>query len=138
MTPHDLMAASSVDPIFRPKSVAVIGASRQKHSIGWEILHNLLVCEFQGEVAPVNPATPVVHSLRCYTSVEEIPNPVDLAIIVTPSRYALDAVESCGRKGVKGVIVITAGFKEVGEAGLQLEHQMLAVAHKYGVRIVGA
>ena len=101
-TPGDRMAASSVDPIFRPKSVAVIGASRQKHSIGWEILHNLLICEFQGEVAPVNPATPVVHSLRCHTSVENIPGPVDLAILVVPSRFALEAVESCGRKGVRG------------------------------------
>ena len=131
------MAASSVDPIFRPTSIAVVGASREKHSIGWEILHNLLVCEFQGEVAPVNPATPVVHSLRCYTSVEQIPGPVDLAILVVPSRFALEAMASCGRKGVKGVIVITAGFKEVGETGARLEHELFAVAKKYGMRVVG-
>jgi acetyl coenzyme A synthetase (ADP forming)-like protein len=137
MLPQDRMAASSVDPIFRPKSIAVVGASRQKHSIGWEILHNLLLCEFQGEVAPVNPAAPVVHSLRCHTSVEQIPGPVDLAILVVPSRFAIDAMESCGRKGVKGVIVITAGFKEVGEVGAHLEHDLFAVAKKYGMRVVG-
>jgi len=137
MTHVDRNAASSIDPIFRPKSIAVVGASRQKHSIGWAILHNLLGCEFQGEVAPVNPAAPVVHSLRCHTSVETIPGPVDLAILVVPSRFALEAVESCGRKGVKGVIVITAGFKEVGEAGARLEQEMLGVARRYGMRIVG-
>ncbi|MEI6666814.1 MAG: acetate--CoA ligase family protein [Acidobacteriota bacterium] len=137
MSTSDRMAANSVDAIFRPTSIAVVGASRQKHSIGWEILHNLLIGEFQGEVAPVNPATPVVHSLRCHTSVEHIAGPVDLAILVVPSRFALDAMESCGRKGVKGVIVITAGFKEVGEAGAQLEQQLLAIARKYGMRVVG-
>ncbi len=137
MSPPDRMAASSVDSIFRPKSIAVIGASREKHSIGWEILHNLLLCEFQGEVAPVNPAAPVVHSLRCYASVEQIPGPVDLGVIVVPSRLVLETMESCGRKGVKGVIVITAGFKEVGESGAHLEHQLFAVARKYGMRVVG-
>ena len=127
----DRLSASDVDPIFRPKSVAVIGASRQKHSIGWEILHNMLSCEFQGEVAAVNPSGRVVHSLHCYATVEEVPGPVDLAILVVPSRYAVEAAESCGRKGVRGLVVVTAGFKEVGEAGAALERDLLAVVRKY-------
>jgi acetyl coenzyme A synthetase (ADP forming)-like protein len=133
----DQMSSSEVDAIFRPKSVAVVGASRQKHSIGWEILHNMLGCEFQGEVAAVNPSGRVVHSLHCYASVEEIPGPVDLAILVVPSRFAVEAAESCGRKGVRGLVVITAGFKEVGEAGASLEHELVAVARKYHMRMVG-
>ncbi len=133
----DPLAASSVDPIFRPRSVAVVGASRQKHSIGWELLHNLLTSDFQGAVTAVNPSTPVVHSLHCYASVEDIPVPVDLAVLVVPSRHALGAVEACGRKGVRGVVIITAGFKEVGDAGARLELQMLDVARRHGMRLVG-
>lgn len=136
-TAADIMARSSVDPLFRPRSVVVVGASRQKHTIGWEILHNLLTCEFQGEVAPVNPAAPVVHSLRCYATVEEVPGPVDLAVLVVPSRHALAAAESCGRKGVRALIVITAGFKEVGEGGARLETELVEVARRYGMRVVG-
>jgi acetyl coenzyme A synthetase (ADP forming)-like protein len=134
---RDLLAVSDIDAIFRPTSVAVIGASRQKHSIGWEILHNMLSCEFQGEVAAVNPSGRVVHSLHCYPSVEDVPGPVDLGILVVPSRYAVEAAESCGRKGVRGLVVITAGFKEVGEAGASLEQELLAVARKYHMRMVG-
>ncbi|MEW5982177.1 MAG: acetate--CoA ligase family protein [Acidobacteriota bacterium] len=132
-----VMARSSVDPIFRPRSVVVVGASRQKGTIGWEILHNLLTCEFQGEVAPVNRAASVVHSLRCYASVDEVPGQVDLAVLVVPSRHALAAAESCGRKGVRAIIVITAGFKEVGERGARLEHDLIDIARRYDMRIVG-
>lgn len=131
------MAQCSVDPIFRPASIAVVGASRQKHSIGWEILHNILTGEFQGRVAPVNPSSPVVHSLHSYASVEDVPGAVDLAVLVVPSQHALAAVEACCRKGVRGLIVITAGFKEVGDAGARLELQLLDVARRYGVRMIG-
>ncbi len=135
--PADPLARSSVDPFFRPRSVVVVGASRQKQTIGYEILHNLLTSEFAGEVAPVNPAAPVVHSLRSYPSVEDVPGPVDLAVLVVPSRHAIAAAESCGRKGVRALIVITAGFKEVGEDGARLERQLVDVARRYGMRIVG-
>ena len=127
----------SIEPIFRPRSVAVIGASRQRHSIGWDILDNLIRYEFQGQVFPVNPKAEVIHSLKCYPSVEAIPDPVDLAIIAVPKLVVAEQVEACGRKGVKGLVVITAGFKEVGDAGAAMEQRVLEIARRYGMRMVG-
>ncbi len=126
-----------LDRLFRPRSVAVIGASRDRHRVGGAILHNLLSFEFQGQVFPVNPRASVVHSLKCYPSVEDIPDPVDLAVIAVPKPCVLDAIEACGRKGVGAVVLITAGFKETGEAGLALEREVLARARHYGIRLVG-
>ncbi|MDP1569766.1 MAG: acetate--CoA ligase family protein [Vicinamibacterales bacterium] len=127
----------SLDPIFRPRSVAVIGASRDVRSVGGSILHNLLSFQFNGLVFPVNPAAQVVHSLKCYPTVEAIPDEVDLAVIAVPKRFVLEALDSCGRKGVRGIVMITAGFKEVGEAGADLEHQVLDRVKRYGMRLIG-
>jgi acetate---CoA ligase (ADP-forming) len=127
----------SLDPIFRPRSVAVIGASRDVRSVGGSILHNLLGFQFNGLVFPVNPAAEVVHSLKCYPTVEAIPDAVDMAVIAVPKRFVLEALDSCGRKGVRGVVMITAGFKEVGEAGAELEQQVLERVKRYGMRLIG-
>ncbi|HQZ39665.1 MAG TPA: acetate--CoA ligase family protein [Vicinamibacterales bacterium] len=126
-----------LDALFRPRAVAVIGASRDRHSVGGAILHNLLAFEFQGQVFPVNPKASVVHSLKCYPTVEAIPDPVDLAVIAVPKRHVLEVMESCGRKGVRAVVVITAGFKETGEAGRALEREVVRVAKQHGIRLVG-
>src|SRR5512140_1826419 len=107
---------TSLDAIFRPQSVAVVGASDKPGNIGREIVHNLIEYEFQGPVFPVNPRLRTLHSLKVYRSVQEIPDPVDLAIVVVPKESVLEVVESCGRKGVRGLVVITAGFREVGGA----------------------
>ncbi|MEW6322357.1 MAG: acetate--CoA ligase family protein [Acidobacteriota bacterium] len=123
--------------MFRPRAVAVIGASRDRRSVGGSILHNLLTFEFQGQVFPVNPRATVVHSLKCYPSVEAIPDPVDLAVVAVPRQFVLEVIESCGRKGVKAVVVITAGFKEVGEAGLAMERDVLEAVKRHGMRLVG-
>jgi acetyltransferase len=123
--------------IFNPKSIAVVGASRTRGKVGWEILNNLLRYEFRGTVYPVNPNAQEVHSIKAYPSVLDIPDPVDLAIIVVPREAALQAVEECGQKGVKGLIIITAGFKEVGGAGEALEDDLRALLSKHGMRAVG-
>lgn len=128
---------AGLDPLFRPRAVAVIGASRDRRTVGGSILHNLLSFEFQGQVFPVNPRAAVVHSLKSYPAVEAIPDPVDLAVIAVPRPLVLEAVESCGRKGVGAVVIITAGFKETGEAGLALEREVIARARHYGIRVVG-
>lgn len=128
---------ASLDALFRPRAVAVIGASRDRRSVGGSILHNLLTFEFQGQVFPVNPKASVVHSLKCYASVEDIPDPVDLAVIAVPKPHVLGVLESCGRKGVGAVVIITAGFKEVGEAGLALEQEAVRIVKRYGMRLVG-
>ena len=126
-----------LDAILKPKSIAVVGASRQKDTIAWQILDNLVTWGFNGSVYPVNPHAEQIHSIKCWPSVAAIPEPVDLAVIVVPKHIALAAVEECGKKGVKGLVVITAGFAEVGGAGVERERELLALVRRYGMRMVG-
>ena len=127
----------SLDPLLRPRSVAVIGASRSRESLGGAILHNLLEAGFQGPVYPVNPNTSHVQSVPAYPDVESIPGDVDLAVIVIPAAHVLEAVEACGRKGVQALIVISAGFKEIGPEGAERERELLEAARRHGMRLVG-
>ena len=127
----------SLDGLFRPKSVAVIGASRKKGSLGRELLHTLLEYEFQGKVFPVNPGADVIHSIKCFKSVLDIPDDVDLAVIVVPREHVIAAVEECGQKGVKGVVVISSGFREVGREGVEREKKLVEVLRRHGMRMIG-
>ena len=129
--------STSLDSIFRPHSIAIVGASRKKGSIGRNIMHNLIEYEFNGPIFPVNPGADVIHSIKCYPSIKAIPDNVDQAIIVVPKELAIQAAEECGEKGVKGIVVITAGFKEVGGDGIKLEEQLGKVIKKYNMRCVG-
>jgi len=126
-----------LDPIFKPQSIAVVGASRRPGAIGREILHNLIEYNFHGKVFPVNPHADFIHSIKAFPTVSSIPDPVDLAIIVVPKELVLGVVEDCGKKGVKGLIVITAGFAETGDEGRKLEAELLARVKRYGMRMVG-
>jgi acetyltransferase len=126
-----------LDAIFRPRSVAVIGATPKKGTIGRETLHNAFAAEFQGKVFPVNPRYEVIHSVKCYSTVLDVPDAVDLAVVVVPKQYVKDTVRQCGKKGVKGVIVISAGFSEVGDAGKVREQEVLEVVREYGMRMIG-
>jgi len=130
-------ARSSLDALFRPRAVAVIGASRRAGSIGREILKNLVACGFEGKVFPVNPHASVLHSIKCFPSVTAIPDRVDLAVIAVPKAKVARAVAQCARKGVGGVVVITAGFKETGARGAAAEARLLATARRHGMRLVG-
>ncbi len=132
-----MSSTNFLDPIFRPRSVAVIGASRRHQTIGYEILHNLIGYAFNGPVYPVNPGSDVVHSIRAAPDIESIDGPVDMAVIVVPRDHVLEVVEACGRKGVKGLVTITAGFKEVDEQGAALENQVCELLDRYGMRMVG-
>jgi acetyltransferase len=127
----------SLDGIFRPKSIAVIGASTRKKTIGREILHNLIEGEFNGKVFPVNPKASVIHSIKCYSTILDVPDAVDLAIIVVPRDSVKMILEQCGEKGVKGVVVITSGFKETGEEGAKKELELMEIIRKYNMRMVG-
>src|SRR5581483_10265352 len=126
-----------LDPIFRPRSIAVIGASRQVGSVGRSIFDNLLAGGFQGPVYPVNRTAREVGSVRAYPSVLDVPDPVDLAIVVVPAAHALEAVDECGRKGVKGLVIITAGFREVGGEGTRREEELKALLARHGMRAIG-
>ncbi|MGD8922343.1 MAG: CoA-binding protein, partial [Candidatus Zixiibacteriota bacterium] len=126
-----------LDYIFRPNSVAVIGASKRAGSIGRETLHNILTAEFNGKVFPVNPREPVVHSIKAYSTILDVPDAVDLAIIIVPKQFVKDVVQQCGEKGVRGIVVISAGFSEVGPEGKAREQAVLAVVRQYGMRMIG-
>ncbi len=126
-----------LDAILKPRSIAVIGASRQRDTIGYQILDNLVRSGFQGPVYPVNPNAESIHSIRAYGSVEAIPGPVDLAVVVVRKQFVVDVAEACGRKGVKGLVVITAGFAEIGGEGVQREKDLMAVVRRHGMRMVG-
>jgi acetyl coenzyme A synthetase (ADP forming)-like protein len=126
-----------LDPILKPRSVAVIGASRRPDTIGHEILANIVKYGFTGAVYPVNPNAPSIHSIKAYPSVGDIPDAVDLAVIVVPKEHVLAVAESCGKKGVRGLVVISAGFKEVGETGATAERQLVEIVRRYGMRMVG-
>ncbi|MBI3948923.1 MAG: acetate--CoA ligase family protein [Acidobacteria bacterium] len=126
-----------LDYILRPRSIAVVGASRQKDSIGQMITHNLIELGFNGKVFPVNPHADVVHSIKSFPNVQAIPDEVDLAIIVVPKEVVLKVVDDCLEKGVGGFIVITAGFKETGQAGAHLEQELVKRIKARGLRMIG-
>ncbi|MEJ7612171.1 MAG: acetate--CoA ligase alpha subunit [Candidatus Fervidibacter sacchari] len=128
---HDLR------PILEPQSVAVIGASRQPGTVGYAVLSNLLMGQYTGIVYPVNPKAKAICGVRTYPSVLEIPDPVDLAVIIVRAPLVPQVLEECGQKGVKGAIVISAGFKETGPEGAKLEAQVKEIAHHYGIALVG-
>jgi acetyl coenzyme A synthetase (ADP forming)-like protein len=130
-------SAGFLDAFFRPRSIAVIGASRTPGTVGYEIVDNLLADGFTGAVYPVNPNATAVHSVPAYGSIADVPGSVDLAVIAVPKEGVLAAAESCGVKGVRGMVVVTAGFAEVGAAGREREQELLSVAQRYGMRMVG-
>jgi len=129
--------ATSLLPLFYPRSVAIVGASRDEGSIGGRLMQNMVGARFSGTVYPVNPNAGSVGSVKAYSSVLEIPDPVDLAVIVVPARFVLDVVRECAEKGVKGLVVISAGFGETGEEGEALEAELLRLVRDSGMRMVG-
>jgi acetyltransferase len=125
------------DSLLKPQSIAVVGSSRRAGSIGRQILHQLMEFEYRGMLFPVNPKADFVHSMKAYPSVSSIPDQVDLAIIVVPRESVLAVVDDCGRKGVKGLVVITAGFSETGEEGRRMEAELGERIRRYGMRMIG-
>jgi acetyl coenzyme A synthetase (ADP forming)-like protein len=127
----------NLDKIFNPKSVAVVGTNNMKGTVPYDILFNILKTEFTGIIFPVSPGQKSICSVKAYKYVVDIPDTVDLAIIVFPSAVCHMALEQCGQKGIKGVVIISAGFKEVGEKGVEREEQLKQIAEKYGMSIIG-
>ncbi len=127
----------NLESIIAPASVAVLGASSEQGSVGNAVMINILRGGFSGKLYPVNPSHNEVLGLKCYNSILDIDDPVDLAVIITPSKTVLTVMEECGKKEVKGAVIISAGFKETGKDGKLLEDQVAAIAKKYGVRLIG-
>ncbi len=147
--PHPTMTSQDTDPtvpseprppleaIFSPRAVAVIGASEKAGSVGRSILWNLIGSPFGGTVYPVNPKRPNVLGIRSYPTIAAVPEPVNLAIVVTPAPTVPDVIGDCVEAGVKGAIIISAGFKEIGPDGAELERQVLERARQGRMRLIG-
>ena len=126
-----------LDVFFSPKTVAVIGATENVNTVGRTVLWNLVTSPFGGTVYPVNPKRPSVLGVKAYKSVSEIPEAVDLAVVVTPPPSIPGIIRECGENGVRGAVVISAGFKEIGPEGAALERQLLVEAQRANVRVIG-
>jgi len=132
-----IFTASSLRPLFHPRSVAVVGASRDPSSVGRRILEGLVRGGFQGTVYPVNPKADQVASIRAYPSVEAIGDPVDLAVIAVPAPVVASVVDECAAAGVRGLVVVTAGFAETGEDGRRRQRDLAEEVRASGMRMVG-
>jgi len=121
--------------LLRPKGIAIIGASSTPGKIGHTVVKNLIESGYKGGIYPVNPSTDEILGLKAYKSVLDIPDPVDAAAITIPAKFVIDVAKECGEKGIKGLIVITSGFSEVGD--IELENQLVEIAHGYGMRVLG-
>ncbi|RKH66614.1 GNAT family N-acetyltransferase [Corallococcus sp. AB049A] len=126
-----------LEVIFSPRSVAVVGASERPGSVGRTVLWNLISSPFGGTVYPVNPQRPNVLGIKAWPSLRALPEPVDLAVIVTPAKSVPAIIRECAEVGVKGAIIISAGFKETGPEGARLEQEVLQIAQAANLRIIG-
>jgi acetyltransferase len=131
------LGIENLSHIFNPTRIAVVGASEREGSIGARILDKLISAGYNGTVFPVNPFRETVKSITAYPSISKIPCKIDLAVIATPAHVVPQIVEECGKAGVAGIIIISAGFKEAGEDGESLEKQLLEHQKKYRMRIIG-
>ncbi len=122
---------------FRPRSIAVIGASRDPEKLGHAVLANIIEGGFTGKVYPINPKADDILGLKAYPSVLEVPEEIDLAVIVIPYRLVNSVVEECGQKGISAVVVISAGFREAGREGLEREVELMEIARKHSIRLIG-
>src|ERR1035437_10617229 len=110
----ELVPGGALDALLKPRSIAVVGASRQKNTIGNQIVTNLVAHGFTGPVFPINPRATSVSSIRALPNLAALPQPVDCAIVCVPKERVIDVAEECGVNGVKGLVVISAGFREIG------------------------
>jgi len=127
----------NLDGFFKPKSIAVIGASRTPGSLGKMFIESVVKYKYTGQLFPVNPKADQIDGIPCFPTIESLPDQIDLAVILVRKEYALPSLEACGQKGIKNVIVITAGFKEIGGEGIEREEQLKAIAKKYNQQIIG-
>lgn len=126
-----------LEKFFSPKSIAVLGASTNKAKLGYAVFKNIIESGYRGKLFPINPHAEEIEGYKCYPSVLDVPEEIDLAAFVIPNKIVPQAIDECGRKGIKAVMIITAGFKEVGGEGAKLEKEVVRIASQYGIRIWG-
>ena len=126
-----------LEKFFNPKSVAIVGASRQKGKVGYEILRSMLDAGFPGKIFPVNPQAEEIEGLKCYPDIRAVGQTPDLVVIVVPAKAVPSVMQQCAAVGNKAAVIITAGFKEIGEEGRKLEQQVVQIAKQSGIRVIG-
>ena len=131
------MVTTDISFFFSPKSIAVIGASDTKGKVGNTVLNNIINSGYKGKIFPINPRADEVSDIQCYRSILDVKDDIDVAIFVIPSKFVNKAAEECGKKKVKGLIVISAGFKEIGGEGVEREEELIKIGKKYNMRILG-
>ncbi|MHA1754086.1 MAG: acetate--CoA ligase alpha subunit, partial [Candidatus Odinarchaeia archaeon] len=131
------MSKNNLKKLFKPDSICVIGASNKKGKIGNAIFTNIINYGFKGRIYPVNPKYEKIYDYKCYSKITEIEDDVDLAVIVIPARFVVDTVRECGLKNVKNVVVISAGFKEIGREGAKRERELIQICKEYNMRLLG-
>lgn len=129
------MNHEDLNGLLRPKSIAVIGASTQPGKIGFTVLDNLLKSGYEGKIYPINPKAPEILGFKAYPTIADVPGDIDAAVVTVPAKLVPQMTEECGKKGVKGLIIITSGFSEVGAR--DLENEIVEIARRYNVRILG-
>ncbi len=127
----------SLELFFKPKSVAIVGASREKGKVGYEIMVNLTQGGYEGKLYPVNPNAEEILGVKCWPDLKAINKSIDLCVVVVPAKHVGKVMQQCGTLGIKAVVVITAGFKEVGPDGLKMEQEIVQIAKANGIRVVG-
>ncbi|MHC4463754.1 MAG: CoA-binding protein, partial [Planctomycetota bacterium] len=127
----------NIESIMNPRSVAVVGATNRPGSVGLAVFRNILNAGFEGVLYPVNPKAKSVQSVKAYPKLADIPDEVDMAVIIVPAEIVCSILEEAGQKQVKGAIVISAGFKEAGGRGVELENSLREVGRKYDIRLIG-
>jgi len=125
-----------IQVMFNPKTVALIGATEKEGAVGRTILENLLRSR-ERKIFPINPHTNKVLDVKSYSSIASVPEHVNLVVVATPARSVPEVVEECGQAGVEGLLIISSGFKEIGEVGKRLESEVDRIREKYGMRILG-
>jgi acetyltransferase len=126
-----------LDTFFTPKGVAVIGASRNPHKLGYGVVRNLIEYHYQGAIYPINRSASEILGHTCYSDISEVPDPVDLAVLVVPAPIVPRTLQDCGERGIRHAIVVSGGFAESGPEGKALEEELLSVAKEYGIRVIG-
>lgn len=127
--------SSALDSLFKPQSIAVVGASNKEGKIGFSVIKNLIDSKYQGKIYPINPKEPEIQGIKAFETVAAVPGAIDTAVITVPAKFVKSVAEECGQKGVKNLVIITSGFSEVGER--EMENEIVAIAHQYGMHILG-
>ena len=131
------MSTKNIEKIFNPESIVLVGVSEKERSVGYGLFKNLLDAGFQGKVYGVNPKISNLHGQKIYNSVKEIEDKIDLAVIAVPMNIVPSVIRECAQKGIMGAIIISAGGKEVGEAGREMEKEIVREAGRVGMRVIG-